>query len=81
MIIVIQIPDRLIQDLIKSHNEKEGKYNAAVSRSGHRFMPIILDKFGDVLQKTRTMMFQMFLRQNSDIFAMHKFFLEYCFHP
>ena len=29
-------------------------------------MPIILDKFGNVLQKTRTMMFQMFLRKVSN---------------
>ena len=27
--------------MIKSEDEKLGKYNAAVSRSGHRFMPII----------------------------------------
>ena len=52
--------------MIKSEIEKIGKYNNAVSRSGHRFMPIILDKFGDVLPKTRTMMYQMFLRKVSN---------------
>ena len=49
--------------MTKSEIEKLGKYNAAVSRSGHRFLPIILDKFGNVLPKTRTMMFKMFLRK------------------
>ena len=29
-------------------------------------MPIILDKFGNVLPKTRTMMYQMFLRKVSN---------------
>ena len=29
-------------------------------------MPIILDKFGNVLQKTRDMMYQMFLRKVSN---------------
>jgi len=48
------------EHMLKSDTEKIGKYNAAVSRSGHRFMPIILDKFGNVLQKTRDMLFQMF---------------------
>ena len=43
------------EHMLKSDTEKIGKYNAAVSRSGHRFMPIILDKFGNVLQKTRDM--------------------------
>ena len=52
--------------MIKSDNEKIGKYNAAVCRSGHRFMPIILDKFGNVLQKTRDTMYQMFLRKVSN---------------
>ena len=44
--------------MIKREYEKLGKYNTAVSRSGHRFMPIILDKFGYVLQKTKDMMHQ-----------------------
>src|SRR6056300_637929 len=52
--------------MTKSEIEKIAKYNAAVSRSGHRFMPIILDKFGNVLPKTRTMMYQMFLRKVSN---------------
>jgi len=52
--------------MIKSEIEKIGKHNTAVSRSGHRFMPIILDKFGNVLQKTGDMMFQMFLRKVSN---------------
>ena len=52
--------------MLKSDTEKIGKYNAAVSRSGHRFMPIILDKFGNVLQKTRDMLFQMFIRKVSN---------------
>ena len=51
------------EHMIKSEVEKIGKYNTAVSRSGHRFMPIILDKFGNVLQKTKDMMYQMFLRK------------------
>ena len=54
------------EHMLKSDTEKIGKYNAAVSRSGHRFMPIIFDKFGNVLQKTRDMMFQMFLRKVSN---------------
>ena len=52
--------------LIKSQNEKKGKYNAAVSRSGHRFMPFILDKFGNVQQGTKDMLYQMFLRKVSN---------------
>ena len=52
--------------MLKSDTEKIGKYNAAVSRSRHRFMPIILDKFGNVLQKTRDMLFQMFIRKVSN---------------
>jgi len=52
--------------MLKSDNEKIGKYNAAVSRSGHRFMPIILDKFGNVLPKTRIMMYKMFIRKVSN---------------
>ena len=52
--------------MIKSEDEKIGKYNTAVSRSEHRFMPIILDKFGNVLQKTKDMMYQMFLRKVSN---------------
>ena len=52
--------------MIKSEIEKIGKYNTAMSRSGHRFIPIILDKFGNVLQKTRDMMYQMFLRKVSN---------------
>ena len=51
------------ENMLKSDTEKMGKYNTAVSRSGHRFIPIILDKFGNVLPKTRTMMFKMFLRK------------------
>ena len=54
------------EHMLKSDIEKIGKYNAAVSRSGHRFMPIILDKFGNVLQKTRDMLFQMFIRKVSN---------------
>ena len=54
------------EHMTKSEIEKIAKYNAAVSRSGHRFMPIILDKFGNVLPKTRTMMYQMFLRKVSN---------------
>ena len=54
------------EHMLKSDAEKIGKYNAAVSRSGHRFMPIILDKFGNVLQKTRDMLFQMFIRKVSN---------------
>ena len=52
--------------MIKSEIEKIGRYNTVLSRSGHCFMPIILDKFGNVLQKTRDMMFQMFLRKVSN---------------
>ena len=44
--------------MIKSEIEKIENYNTAVSRSGHRFMPIILDKFGNVLQKTKDMMYE-----------------------
>ena len=54
------------EHMLKSDNEKIGKYNAAVSRSGHRFMPIILDKFGNVLPKTRTMKYKMFIRKVSN---------------
>ena len=54
------------EHMTKSEIEKIAKYNAAVSRSGHRFMAIILDKFGNVLPKTRTMMYQMFLRKVSN---------------
>ena len=54
------------EHMTKSEIEKIAKYNAAVSRSGHRLMPIILDKFGNVLPKTRTMMYQMFLRKVSN---------------
>ena len=54
------------EHMTKNEIEKIAKYNAAVSRSGHRFMPIILDKFGNVLPKTRTMMYQMFLRKASN---------------
>jgi len=52
--------------MTKSGDEKLGKYNTVVSRSGHRFMPIILDKFGNVLQKTKDIMHQMFLRKVSN---------------
>ena len=37
--------------VFSGHMLKIGKYNAAVSRSGHRFMPFILDKFGNVLDE------------------------------
>jgi hypothetical protein len=52
--------------LIKSHNEKKGKYNAAVRRSGHRFMPFIFDKFNNMLDETKDMLYQMFLRKVSN---------------
>ena len=54
------------EHMLKSDTDKIGKYNAAVSRSRHRFMPIILDKFGNVLPKTRTMMYKMFIRKVSN---------------
>ena len=48
--------------LIKSVKEKKEKYSAAVSRSGHQFMPFVLDKFGNVLEDTKEMMmYRMFL--------------------
>ena len=59
-------PLEFSEHMLKSDNEKIGKYNAAVSRSGYRFMPIILDKFGNVLQTTKYMMYQMFLRKVSN---------------
>ena len=49
--------------MIKSEDEKIRKYDTAVSRSGYRFMPIILDRFGNVLQGTKDMLYQMFLRR------------------
>ena len=49
--------------MIKSEDEKIGKYNTTMSRNGHRFMPIILDKFVNVLQGTKDMLYQMFLRK------------------
>ena len=48
--------------MIKSEDEKLGKHSTTVSRSGHRFMPIILDKFANVLQK-KVVVYQMFLRK------------------
>ena len=42
---------------IKNYNEKKEKYNAAVSRSGHQFTPFILDKFGNMLDDTKEMMY------------------------
>ena len=52
--------------MIKSDNDKKGKYNAAVSRSGHGFMPFIFNKFGNVLQGTKDVLYQMFLRKVSN---------------
>ena len=48
---------------IKIYSEKKEKYNAAESRSGHRFMPFILDNFGTVLDETKDMLYQMFSRK------------------
>ena len=42
---------------IKSVNEKKEKYNVAVSRSGHIFMPFVLDKFGNILEYTKEMLY------------------------
>ena len=69
MIIIIQTqtnPLDFSAHLIKSYNEKKEKYNAAVRRSGHRFMPFILDKFGNVLDETKDMLYQMFRRKVSN---------------
>ena len=50
------------------NNEKKEKYNAAESRSGHRFMPFILDNFGTVLDETKDMLYQMFLRKEKSFY-------------
>ena len=34
-----------------------------MSRSGHQFMPFVLDKFGNVLEETKEMMYRMLLRK------------------
>ena len=49
--------------MIKSEDEKKENNAPCVSRSGHHFMPFILEKFGNVLDGTKDMLYQIFLRK------------------
>jgi len=48
-------------------NKKDEKYSAAASRSGHQFMPFVLDIFGNVFEDSKEMMYQIFLKRLSMI--------------